>query len=419
MRRLRVASALASVVTCAIIFVACGDDDNAPVFTPKDGGGTTVDATPLDPDASKPVDEDAGAFTIVDVPDVPCTMRGAVDKTVFTGGFNDPVVSLTPIGARRIALRGSGFYLVDADGSNPSTAIAESAFAAAIDDDDIASVISNGMGPELSLYGANGALKSNAGRAFQGSSFGLTVAGGGSTGLVAFATQFGAYARGIAPSGYYSEAFLLAAFGDYKNFRASIARKDDGTFGVAMSGEAPVTADESRLSFVRANTTNRLGAGYNLEIGPKRRKVVQLVARKKGWALLVEYDVGLRPHLVLLDDQGRIEGPVLRLAGAGRGFGLATVGDELGVFALHDPVSGTDAGTADAGEGGAPLNLQYAAFRPFDANGAPLGGWVCIGDGVQTGGIAGAILGETSGYSVMYPRANGDIVFGRFDTRGN
>ena len=418
MRRLRVAAALA---TLGIAFIACGDDDNAPSSTPRDGGAGdgASEATPLE-DATPP-DLDGGAFTVVDIADTPCPIRPTVDKTVFANARFDAVSGLSVIGARRLAQRSSGTYLLDADGSNPSASpiATDSTTAAALDDTTIASISTKGSGPLLTLLDANGTPKASELPGFDGAGFGLHVAGGGGIGLVAFGTQFGAYARGIAPSGWYAEPFILAPFGAFENFRASVARKPDNSFGVAMSGDAPTSNDESRLSFVRASTTNRLAAGFNLEIGKTRRRVVQLVAREKGWALLLDYGVSLTAHVVLLDEQGRIDGPVFRLVGAGRGYGLGTSGGELGVFALHDP---TGAPTPDAGDpdsGQQQFISGYAAFRPLDAKGAALGDWVCLGDGVDTAGIAGAILGEDNGYTVMYPRANGDAVLGKIDRKGN
>lgn len=418
MRRLRVAAALATLGTA---FIACGDDDNSPSSTPRDGGTGDggIEATPLE-DATPP-DEDAGAFTIVDIADTPCPIRATADKTVFANARFDAVSGLSAIGARRIAQRSSGTYLVDADGSNPSaTAIAaDTMTSAALDDGNIASLSTNGSGPLLNILDANGTPKVTNAPGFDNAGFGLSAAGGGGIGLVAFGTQFGAYARGIAPAGWYADSFILAPFGAFENFRASVARKPDNSFGVAMSGDAPTTNDESRLSFVRASTTNRLAAGFNLEIGKTPRRVVQLVAREKGWALLLDYGKSLSAHVVLLDEQGHLDGPVFRLVGAGRGYGLGTSGGELGVFALHDPTGAPapDAGDPDSGQ--QQFITGYAAFRPLDAKGAALGDWVCLGDGVDAAGIAGAILGEDNGYTVMYPRANGDAVLGRIGRKGN
>jgi hypothetical protein len=435
-RRLRVAAsciAATFAIAQSATIAGCGDDDNAPAAK-LDGGGTP-DVTlsdVVDIDATQP-DPDAGAFTIVDLPDSPCAVRADVGKVVFTSATYDAVLSLSAIGSRRVAQRKSGFVIMDADGSNPTATITSSRAAAALDATTIAAVSTDGAGPLLSLYDANGAPKATGLLAYDAPPYGLTVTGGGSEGLMVWGSAFGVFARGIAPTTFMAPAFPVASSGAVGSFAASIARRANGEFAVAFSGITPDTDEEARLSFVRMTTTGRIAQGFHLEIGKAPRRVVQLVPRTNGWALLVDYGISQRAHLVLLDAEGRLDGPVYRLGGASIGYGLASSGGELAVLALHDAPSSsdggvTDAGVNDAGDAAAgdaastttPSGLRRAAFRALDEKGAALGDWTCFGDGVDShGGTEGAILGEDNGYTLAFPKANGDVVIARVDRRGN
>jgi hypothetical protein len=428
-RRLRVTASLvvAAPLVAAYAVVGCGDDDNAPA--PKNDAGTTdvlfADAVEID---STPPNEDAGVFTIVDVADTPCTVRPDTSKVVFAQAPLDPIISLSVLGTRRLAQRNSGFVTMDADGSNPSAVLASSRASIALDATTIAAVSSELAGPLLSLYDANGAPKATNLRAYDSPPYGLTIGAADGEGLMVWGSPFGVFARGVAPTDYIGPAFPVANSGAVGGFAASVARKPSGEFAAAFSGVTPDDSKEARLSFVRMTTTGRIAQGYHLEIGLTSRRVVQLVSRTNGWALLLDYGPNQRTHLVFLDAEGRIDGPVYRLSGATGGYGLASSGGELAVLALHDPPSTvpSDGGvTDDGGDAGTDASspapaLPRAAMRPFDEKGAPLADWICFGDGVEShGGTEGAILGEDNGYAIAYPKANGDVVYARIDRRGN
>jgi hypothetical protein len=424
-RRLRVAASLLfATVLVAHAGVGCGDDDNAPP-SKLDGGpasdgalaeGATIDATLPDPDA--------GAFTIVDVADTPCAARSA-GTVLFASAAFDPIISLSTFGTKRIAQRSSGFLLMEADGSSPTAMIAESRAAAALDGTTIAAVSTDSLGPLLGLYDASGAAKATGLRAYDSPPYGLTIGAADGEGLMVWGSPFGVFARGVAVTDYIGPAFPVSGSGAVGSFAASVVRKPSGEFGAAFSGVTPDETKDARLSFVRMTTTGRIAQGFHLESGTTPRRVVQLVSRENGWALLVGYGATERAHLVLLDAEGRLDGPVYRLAGTSLGYGLASSGGELAVFALHDAPSSTDAGAGDAGDGGSDASAPNAALprvavRPFDAKGAPLGEWSCFGDGVDShGGTEGAILGEDNGYAIAFPKANGDVAFARIDRRGN
>lgn len=393
--------------------LACGDGENAEPPRPSDSGTSS-------PDASPPEDiegRDAGTFTIVDVPDVPCRRRIGPETILYpAAGSRTELSSISVLGARRVAQRPDGFVTFDADGANASSGpIAPSRAVTSIDAQTIGAVGLDVAGPFLSTHRPDGSSIASAIAAFDGPGFGVAVGGGNGTALMVWAASTGIRARGIRQSALTTdEAFAIAATGDVTRFVASIARADDGTFGVAFSSES-ADATRRRLSFVPAAVDGRVGTGYNLHVGAQPRRVIQLLPWRTGWALLLEFGNGLGAHLVFLTKDGRIDGAVRRFVGAGSGYGLATSAGELGVFALHAaPPSADDAGASDAG-----TNALFAAFRPFDADASPLDGWVCLGDGVTNASTAAAILGEADGYTVAFPRANGDVALARFDRRAN
>jgi hypothetical protein len=406
--------------------VGCGDDDNAPVAPKLDASTSDVAlADVVDIDATLP-DPDAGAFDIVDVADSPCATRADSGKVLFPSAPFDPIIGLSTLGAKRLVQRSSGFLTMEPDGTGLSATIASSRAAAALDATTIAAVSGDTAGPLLSLYNADGTPKKIGLRAYDSPPYATTVAGGGSEGVMVWGSPFGVFARGIATTDFMAPPFPVASSGAVGGFAASVARRDTGEFAVAFSGFVPDETKESRLSFVRVTTTGRIAQGFHLEIGATTRRVVQLVPRATGWALLFEYGTPARTHLALLDAEGRLDGPVHRLVGTSLGYGLASSGGELAVLALHDASSSTpDGGIADAGDGGADASttappLPRVAIRPFDAKGAPLGDWTCVGDGVDShGGTEGALLGEDNGYAIAYPRANADVAFVRVDRRGN
>lgn len=432
MRRLRV-SLLRSSLLAAFVLVAfaCGDDDSAPGTTPPKDGGTDDVLRESGGDAIVP-DEDAGTFSVVDVADTPCTPRAGSERVLYAAAENTGISSLATLGTRRVAQRFDGFVLMDADGQNASpSAIAESRAVTVLGPDTLVSVGSNGQGPVVSFHSATGATTVPARLADVMPTLGVAVGGGDGTGLVVFGTQAGVKARGFDTSTFIGPFFFLSSAEEVQNFAASIARKADGSFGIAFSGETIGTAENRRLAFVRATTTGNIPVGFNLEFGKVPRRVTQLIGRPKGgWALLFSYGNELVAHLALLTEEGRLEGPIRRFTGTSSALALAMSGDELGVLALHPGASSpADAGAdaeADAGDAGAPGDAAppiasdlRVAFRPLGLDGNPLAGWVCLGGGVPTTTIAGAMMAEDNGYAAAYSRANGEVVFARFDRRGN
>lgn len=424
MRRLRVAASLVFATTAlAQAAVGCGDDDNAPVSNGDGGAQDGALAEGGEFDATAP-STDAGAFTVVDVADTPCAPRD-VGNVLFAASPFDPILSISALGEKRVVQRSSGFVITNADGSSPTATIAGSRAAVALDATTIAAAVSDFDGPRLSLYDANGTAKASNLLAYNSPPYGVTVGAANGEGLMVWGSPFGVFARGIATTDFIGPPFAVSSSAAIGSFAVSVARKPSGEFAAAFSGVTPDEQMEARMSIVRMTTTGRIATGFHLEVSKVGRRVVQLVPRAKGWALLFDYGPNQQTHLALLDDEGRFDGPVYRFAGVTGGYGLASSGGELAVLALHSSAA-SDAGVSgDAGDGvsdasaGDP-NLPRAAMRAFDDKGAPLGDWTCFGDGVQShGGSEGAIFGEDNGYAVAFSKANGDVVYARVDRRGN
>lgn len=391
-------------------------------MTPKDGGVSDGPQEGSAGDALVP-DEDAGAFAIVDVADTPCTPRSRADRILYPGSELSGITSLAAIGQRRVASRFDGFVLLDADGANASPSPHGGGTALAVlGDDTIAAVGDMGAAPFLSFHSSNGAATAPSALADNAPSLGVFTGGGNGKGLMVWGSQAGVRARGFDAKTFIGPPFFVAAVAEVQAFRASIAPRGDGSFGIAFSGETIGTGETNRLSFVRATTTGTIPVGFNLDIGPARRHVVQLVARPAGgWVVLVSYGTGLVSHLVFLTEEGRLDGPAKRLVGSGPGLGLALLGGELGVLAIHAAPDGpsADAGASDAGDDAGAVSGLHAAFRPFGLDGGPAAGWICLGDVDANASSVGAILAEDNGYAAAFSRASGDVVYARFDHRGN
>jgi hypothetical protein len=421
-RRLRVTASIAAAGLVALTFVvaACGDDDNAPVANLGDGGPKQDVIVTDDAVLPPPENVDGGSFTLVDEPDTPCPIRAAAPKTLYASSAGTAISSLVAFGNRRIAQRYDGFVLLDADGSNASAApLATSRAAAAFDGQSIVAAFDDGIGPFIQFFSATGAPSGTTSRAEGFPQLGIALSASNGSGLLVYATQAGVRGRGIGVGNFAGEPFSVAGVAEVQDFTASIARDDKGNFGVAFAGTSFLGGTGKRLAFVKTSTTARIATGYNLEVGEARRRVVQLVKRAGGYALLIEYGKTPQTHLVLLDEDGRLAGPVRRLVGSGSGFGLATSGGELGVLAMHDVVGTGTPSDAGADGGGGSSIKTHVAFRPFGANGAPLGGWVCLEGPIKNFDAPAAILGDEQGYSVARNATDGSVVFDRFNTRGN
>lgn len=392
--------------------IACGDDDNTPAgSTNRDGGGggNVTDTAAPDFDAGPPPNNDAGAFTIEDVADTACEARGGALKEVYAANaVTYRPLSMVAVGARRAMRTDENVVLMDADGSNPAV------LQTPLSITDISSTPNT-----LVAIGADTALKL-ARFDSAGAPVGTTIdlakntsgyGSGGGEGKALFAWVDDAYElRAVA---FGEQGGPLAPF---FSFRSGITESQGAVFMVAHAGgdEFGVASAGSfmgthRLVFTRVSTTKRLHTSYTILVGTDPIRLVGMAHLEQNFAILAERRVaaGTEILVIVLDAQGRFAGPARRLLGVQRAFGVASSGGEIGVVAWRSG-AGPDA------------NPDAIELRPFDAQGAPLGSWVCLDEpfNVPTVDVGAAVIGEPNGYSVLMRTPKHAVAMARVDRRG-
>lgn len=417
MRRLRVralaALALAPLVASAGVF-GCGDDEKAPAANVnKDGGGggNSTDSAAPDFDAGPAPNNDAGVFTIEDLADTPCEARGGALKEVYAANATTyRPLSMVAVGARRAMRTDENVVLMDADGANPAV-LQTPLFVNAIGSTpNVLVAIANDSSLKLLRFDPAGAP---IGSAIDLAKYTTGYGTGGGEGKALFA--------------WVDDAHELRAFGigeqggplaPYFAFRSGIDETQAAAFAVAHAGgdefgvaSAGTSSDgkTDRLVFTRVSTTKRLHTSYTLVVGTDRIRLVGMAHLEKNFAILAERRVAGGPEilLIVLDAEGRFAGPTRRLLGVQRAFGLASSGGEIGVVGWRRG-AGPDA------------NPDAIELRPFDAQGAPLGSWVCLDEpfNVPTVDVGAAVIGEPNGYSVLLRTPKHAVAMARVDRRG-
>jgi hypothetical protein len=362
---------------------------------PRDAGPDTVDSAPP---------YDAGPV----VPDTACGDAGGVRATVYSSGAKAGAFNaLGTLGSRRVAQSSAdqGFVLLDTAGTNASatpTALGTDVNRIATDGTTLG--VAGVTLPQVLFqrYDAFGAALGDGGAVVLASDQlqGIAVGQSAGTFLVTWATPNGVYARGIDAIGQPAgPAFALDSTGQ-ANLTASIVA-DNGGFAVLWAGYASQGGGiVVRTALSKASTT-AMTSTHDISALNRARSVIQLVKTPTGYAAILD-EPSFAPdpsriRLLLLDANGAptIDPPIL--GGAVRSYGLAAQGAELGVLAQR--ADGT------------------LAFRPFAANGAPLGSWQCIGAAPQLTKIA-ALDVDGAGYAAIYGATDGTVMLARFDHLG-
>jgi hypothetical protein len=404
-------AAAAFAVAIASALLACGDDDDGSAPARPDGGdaGDVVvvpgtDAAPIEP-------ADAGAFSIEDVADTPCSATTAQLREVYApNATNLRPLDMIAVGARRAVRVDDGFVLMDADGANASPAAVQTPFSAAAIASTPATLFAlggAGFALDAARFDASGASQGTTSVA--GVTRGFGGGGGDGAALIAWVEGNDLRAEAFADDG----KALAPPF----TFRSSVTEVDGATFAVAHAGGSEFGvaytghyAGTHRLVFTRVSKDERLSTSWTLLVGPSPLRLVGLAHVGPSFALLVERRTSTASETLLftLDAKGRFAGPVRRLLGVRRAFGVASSGGEIGVVTLR----------ARAGE---PEEPDAVELRPFDATGAPLAPWVCLDAPfpAATIDIGAAVLGEASGYSVVMRTPAHAVSLVRVDRRGN
>jgi hypothetical protein len=152
-------------------------------------------------------------------------------------------------------------------------------------------------------------------------------------------------------------------------------------------------------------------SGTPVEIvnGAVQFTVVQIVPTPNGFmALLLGAGGDNHVYTLPLDGAGKVAGSARRLLGADVPWGMAVLGNEVGLVTSSNDI------IVDGAEG-----PRKPMFRPLDLTGHPIGPWVCLDNqvpGRQAQDIA--IAAESKGYAVVFKSVNDDTVLTRFDHLG-
>jgi hypothetical protein len=237
---------------------------------------------------------------------------------------------------------------------------------------------------------------------------GYGIGAKGSSAMVVWATPYGAvYARGIGVNpGTAGAPIFVRALGESQLFRTSVvAAHDDGTFGVAFSGEA-LGGGAYRLGFARLTDAGLAARSTTLLASATFVRLTGLAKTDSGFALLFEAEGGA--HLARLDRSGRFVGNIRRLGGTVRGLSIAARGDLVGVLSWRREAS------LEAPDGGPP-NTDTVAFRLFDASGAPASGSRCLdGPAPVDGDLGAALAADAEGWAALRRARDGAVVLTRF-----
>lgn len=403
------ALAAAFAVAASLVLFACGDDDDTPVSTRPDGGARDG-ATPVVDASPAPEPADGGVFTIEDVADTACAPPSAPLREVYAANAtNLRPLDMIAVGARRAVRVDDGFVLMDADGANASPTAIQTPFAA--------TAVASTPGTLFALGGA--------GFAFDAARFDASGAMKGTTPIAGVARGFGgAGGEGIALVAWVDGSDLRgealgengAAVAPPFTFRSSVTEVDDATFAVAHAGGADFGVAFAgrrdathRLVFTRVSKEKRLSTSWTLLVGTDPLRLVGLAHVGPSFALLAERRTATATQTLLftLDANGRYLGPVRRLLGVRRAFGLASSAGEIGVVSWR-------------ARDGAPEEPDAIEIRPFDAKGSPLAGWACLDAPFTTAtlDVGAAVLGESDGYSVVLRTPTKAVSLARVDRRG-
>jgi hypothetical protein len=386
---------------------ACGNDPYT--FAPLGEGGvaetSTLDApTPIGRDARAPTDHGTlAAAPTVEIADTACKPRGgtpiAVDGIINNssgdGGVEagdagappasiGPVVATVRIGTRRAAqLTGSGGVLLfDADGANASST----------------PVVAGEVGNVVASEGTALGVAAYAGNAVRYARFdaqgqavgapliittevtsGMAIAGGGGRALVVWSSTDAVRARVVRDGVVAAAPFDIASKAATTFFTATAVSDGADGFGVAWSGSRGPSAYELRFGHARDGSADV--PDVELLTSKSPYSVVQVARTADGYALLYNAP-GSSVFVARLDGSGKPLGPLMRLAGATLGWGIAAQGSEIGVVARRS-----------TGE------IQ---FRSFAANGAALGDWVCFEPSTGDPDLQATIDSDPVGYAVVY-----------------
>lgn len=419
MRRRRVTlGPVALALAAAVVAAAACSDGNNNVNTAGAG-----DASPFVPDGGVIIDgsiqidasADAGGFSVVDVPDTPCVPAGGATRDVYAADATifRPLRAV-PVGARLAMETDDGFVLMDGDGSNASAQPVTTPFAI--------SGTGSTPGTLLALGGTTQTLsvaRFDAAGTPQGTfdvasrAGGSSAVGGGEgTALVAFLSGTELRARGFTEGGAPAGGVFTfrQGVGEIEATAFDVAHASGAEYGVAFVGQG---GGMHRLVFTRVSTTARVGTSFTLLFGDQPLRLVQLAKVGQGFAILLERRSKTGETevlLVRLDGAGQIAGPVLRLLGTMRAFGVASSKGEIGVLAWR----------ARAGADPDEPVPDAVEFRPFSAAGEALGGWVCVGPAFPsfTADVGAAIVGDDVGYRVLARTPARAVTLTRFDRLG-
>ncbi len=412
-----VAVAAAAIAGVSTLFPACGGEERGGGSSTSSSGASGTSGAPTGTVGPTPPPVTLPTVTeIVDEADTPCTPMGGARSVVYTQApSGTPVEQLSVVGARRLAqlADSTGFVLFDASGQAAMASAAEpfpSRNVAASTGSDVLALGVNSQAVWALRYDLQGAPVGSPFHVGAGEAEGLVATGGGGLAFAAWSLgRGGVVAASIGPTGAISSQRVTFEDGVGMSARAALGEGD--TVGLFWSAGSET---EGRTFFRRLRTSGPSPDNPRLiRIEGSGRRETRGVARTaRGWVGLV--DIGSVPHLLAMDDAGKPLGPIRRLRGPARSFGLAVSGDVVAVLAYRTEVHPNDA------DGGAPeVEPSEIEVRLFDPGGAPKpNGWLCIEKPATSVFVGGALLGEPDGFTAVYGGIVGATKLTRFDQLG-
>lgn len=396
-----------------IAFVASRCDSGSTHVQATLDGGTRADGAATDGSdegGGDIVSDSGGALAYQDEPDTPCLPRGGSTVQLYAPGPGAPAFDRTGHAGGRRWAQGTdaiGFVTFDEGGGSPSALVTPFSRSNLVVPfgDGLLSAGSDGTNLLVRQFDANGSPTGAPAPVATDESTGLALSSAGNKAVVLWGTANGLRVRGITAGGAFASDVFTPHAAPALEFGAAVAPDADGNFAIVWTGSAGPGIYATY--FLKTGLTERVQKVTLLARG-KQIRPVQLVHHTKGFGLLLDTANGTA--LVAMNEDGVLLGRARVLLGTSRGFGIGTSNGELGVLAWRLKQNGPDAEV--------PTSHDAIEFRPFAADGSPLGNWVCLDGPSRDSSIAAAIEGEANGYAVVYRTPAGGVAFTRFDRRG-
>jgi hypothetical protein len=381
---------------------------------PLDAGNLDVDldAPVVGEAAAPPSGYDGGlGLGLADVADTPCSKRGGTLTPVIAANDASAAAprwhNLHAFGSRLVAdaTDQSGFVVFDSSGANakvvssPLASGGTTTLGNAIVGAGSADGLIAAAQPFDSNGGAIGMPIPVAGEDPEG----LAIGSDGTTALMVWSNFQNLRARGVSAMGALGMGpYDLAVSAPVNDPSVAVSFVKQDLYAVVFSGND--TGTTYQTAFGRGSSTQRVGDPSNLFRGLVARTVVGLARTAKGFALVVAVSDGPKTYgmLVLMDVGGHRTSAGLKLLGTIDTTAVAVNGDTIGVLA-----------TRNAAGMGATVE-----FRPFGADGTPLGPWVCLDDLGSDTDLGGGLAPDGNGFVAIFRSKDGADSLARFDHLG-